>query len=111
MGQLISSPKDITAAVNEFLLSKIVILKEKSAHDVSEDPLSELKTFLSSKKVLKDSFSFRELDVADMKKLLLNVKEKKALGMDWIRGYSLKIASPIISDKLRPIINLCFRCN
>ena len=97
MGQLISSPKDIAAAVNEFFVSKIAKLKEQSVHDVSEeDPISELKTYLSRKEVPEDGFRLRELDDVDMKKLLLNLKGKKASGMDWICGYSLKIASPII---------------
>ena len=44
-----------------------------------------------------------------MKKLLKTLKGKKSLGLDWICGYSLKIASKCLSEELKTVINISIR--
>ena len=108
-GRLISNPKEIAAEVNKFFVDKIRKLKEEFETDEIQEPLTELKTYLSKKNVPRDGFNLKELDNNDMKKLLKNLKGKKSSGMDWICGYTLKIASPILIEELAAIVNLCIR--
>ena len=112
-GHLLSSPKAIAAAVNNFFINKISKLKEESTRERNhhEHPLSELRAYLSKKKIPRLGFRFKELTDDDMKELLKQLKGKKSAGIDWICGYSLKIAAPLLKEELKIIINLCFRNN
>ena len=109
-GRLLSNPKEIATEVNNFFVSKIRNLKEEFEHqNADEDPIAELRKFLSKKSVPEDGFNLKELNHDDVKKLLKNLKGKKSLGLDWICGYSLKIASVCLHEELQTIINICIR--
>ena len=108
-GRLLSNPKVIAAEVNDFFVDKIRKLKEEFQPDDSKEPLVELKTYLSKKKVPEEGFNLKELNDDDMKKLLKTLKGKKSSGMDWICGYSLKIASSVLTEELKAIVNICIR--
>ena len=108
-GRLLSNPKVIAAEVNEFFVDKIRKLKEEFQPDCSKEPLVELKTYLSKKKVPEEGFNLKELNDGDIKKLLKTLKGKKSSGMDWICGYSLRIASSVLIEELKAIVNICIR--
>ena len=110
-GRLLSNPSIIANEVNLFFVDKIKKLKEEFAPDQSDEPITELKNFLSDKDVPADGVRFKELSDEDMDKLLKTLKGKKSLGLDWICGYSLKIASKCLKNELKAIINLCFKKN
>ena len=105
-GRLLSNP---TTEVNKFFGTKIENLKNEFESNPDEDPIAELRTFLSKKTVPQEGFDLKELSNDDMKKLIRTMKGKKSLGLDWICGYSLKIAAGCLSDELRAIINICIR--
>ena len=86
-------------------------MKEEFAPDQSAEPIDELKKFLSEKDVPVNAFKFKELSDEDIDKLLKTLKGKKSLGLDWICGYSLKIASTCLRSELKTIINLCIKKN
>ena len=64
----------------------------------------KLKKYLSKKNVPAEGFDLKKLSRDDMKKLMKTMKGKKSLGLDWICGFSLKIASGCLSEELRSII-------
>ena len=109
-GQLISNPKEIATAVNKFFVDKIKKLKEEFEPNESDESLNELKDYLAKKNVPREGFNLRELNDAEVKKLLKNLKGKKSSGLDWICGYSLKISSPILAEELKHLINISIRC-
>ena len=90
-------------------MTKIENLKNEFESNPDEDPIAELRTFLSKKTVPQEGFDLKELSNDDMKNLIRTMKGKKSLGLDWICGYSLKIAAGCLSDELRAIINICIR--
>ena len=59
-------------------------MKEEFKQSQTDDPVDELKKFLSKKNVPEDGLNLRELDDEDITKLLKSMKGKKSLGMDWI---------------------------
>ena len=92
-----------------FFVKKIKILKEEFEAPQDEDPLIELKKYLGKKNVPPNGFSLRELNDSDVKKLLKGLKGKKSLGLDWICGFSLKIASTCLEQELKTLVNISIR--
>ena len=108
-GSLISNPKVLATEVNKFFTNKIAQLKSDYPHDGSLDSLVELKKYLAGKEVPKDAFELREISNEEMDVLVKNLKGKKSLGLDWICGYSLKLASKVLKEELRALINLSIK--
>ena len=65
--------------------------------------------FSDMKNVAEAGFQLRELQDDDIEKLLKSMKGKKSLGMDWICGFSLKIASHELKTELKTLINLSMK--
>ena len=105
--KLLSKPIEIADAMNTFFVEKIAKLKEEPRNQ--DDPLRELKTFISKRKPPTEGFVFKELDDKEVKKLIKRLKGKKSSGLDWICGYSLKIAAELLLPQLKVLINLTFR--
>ena len=84
-------------------------MKEEFEAPQDEDPLIELKKYLGNKNVPPNGFSLRELNDSDVKKLLKGLKGKKSLGLDWICGFSLKIASTCLEQELKTLVNISIR--
>ena len=110
-GRLLSNPSLIASEVNKYFVEKIQKLKDEFETDPDEDPVADLKKYLSQKNIPNEGFSLKELSNEDVKKLLKNLKGKKSLGLDWICGYSLKIASAHLTEELQCLINICIRKN
>ena len=65
-----------------------------------------LKIFFSDKEVPQGGFKMREITAEEMNKLIKGLKGKKSCGLDWICGFSLKIAAPTLAEELRFLTNL-----
>ena len=89
---LLSKPIDIANAMNDFFLKKISKLKVNMG-STDDELLLELEQFLGDKNIPEGGFKLRELNDADVVKLIRSMKGKKSCGLDWICGYSLKKAA------------------
>ena len=69
----------------------------------------ELKRFLTSRKPPEDGFKFKEVNDEEILKLIKCLKGKKSSGLDWICGYSLKLAAKLLLPELKVLVNLTFR--
>ena len=105
--KLLSKPIQIADAMNEFFVDKIAKLKKEPRNE--EDPLRELKRYLASKPPPVEGFKFKELQDHEILKLIKRLKGKKSSGLDWICGYSLKIAAELLLPQLKVLVNLSFR--
>ena len=103
---MLSNPAEIATEVNKFFIEKIKKLKEEFTASEDEDPVFDLKKYLSTKNIPKEGFSLKELDDEDVKKLLKQMKGKKSLELDWICGFSLKLSSECLTDELKALINI-----
>ena len=108
-GQLVSKPIKIATEMNKFFIQKISDLKTETEEIQPEDPTSELKSFMSSKNLPEGGFSLREITEDEMKHLIKGLKGKKSCGLDWVCGYSLKLAATILLEELQFITNLSIR--
>ena len=105
--KLLSKPVEIADAMNNFFVEKISKLKEGPMNN--EDPLKELRNFLDKRKIPEHGFKFRELEDEDVLKLIKRLKGKKSSGLDWICGYSLKIAGKLLLPEIKILVNLTLR--
>ena len=78
--------------MNKFFIQKVSKLKTDKTIDPVE-ALADLKDFLKDKNVKKSGFKLNELNDSQILKLIKSMKGKKSSGVDWICGYSLKIAA------------------
>ena len=108
-GRLISNPQAMATEVNKFFVNKIAQLKTENPHDERLDSLVELKNFISKKEIPKEGFELREINEEEMDVLIKNLKGKKSLGLDWICGYSLKLAAYTLKEELQILINLSIK--
>ena len=106
--EIFSKPILIATAMNNFFIDKIAKLKE-TPRDISEDPLSELRKFLSKHPVPQEGFSFKQLSQHEVLKLLKSLKGKKSCGPDWICGFSFKLASEELIPELTALVNITLR--
>ena len=102
--KLLSKPVDIANAMNDFFVKKIEKLKVGIA-DCEDDPLSELNEYIKSKTLPEGGFRFHELSEADVIKLIKSLKGKRSCGLDWICGFTLKLAAKELVPELRSLIN------
>ena len=107
-GKLFSKPIEIANEMNKFFVNKISKLKKKDDVDPTE-ALKGLKNFMNDKHIPEAGFQLKELNYEDMLKLIKTLKGKKSSGMDWICGYSLKVASKEIIPELKQLINLSIK--
>ena len=103
--KLFSTPSLIAEEVNKFFINKIEKLKSNSP-EITQSPLIELRRFLADKSLPPEGFSLKEISENETKKLLKSLKGKKSCGLDWICGYSLKLASKEIVPELQRLINI-----
>ena len=64
---------------------------------------------MSKKRTPPDGFCLQEIDTEEMKKIIKSMKGKKSCGLDWVCGYSLKIAAPTLCEELTFLTNLSIR--
>ena len=105
--KLLSRPIEIAEAMNKFFTEKIAQLKSGPRNE--SEPLNELNTFLAHKNLPVEGFKFVEIDDMETVKLIKRLKGKKSCGLDWICGYSLKIASGELRKEIRTLVNLNLR--
>ena len=106
-GRLISKPIDMATEVNNFFTHKIKNIKDKLSALTNEDAaLKELRSFLSSKTIPQNGFSIHEVSEQEMKNILRKMSGKKSCGLDWICGFSLKIAAEFLEPEIRWLVNI-----
>ena len=90
----------------KLFLGKVAKLGEKidSTQDIC--PLERLNTFLNKKGRPAQEFELRPINKLEFRKLLKKRKGNRSCGIDFIDGYSLKLAAPIIEDILVHLVNL-----
>ena len=107
--KLLSKPIEMCTAMNEFFIKKISDLKTGIVQDTSEDELEVLRNYVSSKNLPDDGFRLKEINEEETLEIIKSLKGKKSIGLDWICGFSLKLAAPILISEIRTLVNLTIR--
>ena len=109
-GKLVTKPILLATGMNEFFIQKIADLKANDIPNIDNEVSNDvLKEFLSSKTIPNEGFNLKEITSLEMMKLIKGLKGKKSCGLDWICGFSLKIAATELLDELMFLTNLSIR--
>ena len=103
--KLLSKPSQIASAMNDYFLTKIADLKTNLFNN--DDPLTELQHFLTNKQI--PGFSLQEISEAETRKLIKKMKGKRSCGLDWICGFSWKLAAPELIPEITALVNISIR--
>ena len=118
-GKLITKPIHLATEMNKFFIKKIANLKNENndgrdgGHDGEQfgdgDATGVLRRFLSAKQLPISGFNMKEISTEEMKNIIKGMKGKKSCGLDWICGFSLKIAAYTLCEELKFLTNLSIR--
>ena len=95
--------------MNKFFIKKIADLKAGIENIAATMCLDVLKKYLSTKTLPEEGFKLKEISTEETLTFIKSLKGKKSIGMDWICGYSLKLASPILVEEIQLLVNLTIR--
>ena len=81
-------------------------LKKKVNPNVDFDPNIRLQNYLNKRNEEIPEFELKKIDLRKLRKLLKKRKGNRSCGIDYIDGYSIKLAAPLIEDVLLHLVNL-----
>ena len=98
--------RDIANAINNIFLKKVKDLRDKVTGVPDVDPKERLRKFLNKRNEEIPMFSLQKISKDILRKILKKRKGNRSSGIDYIDGYSLKLAAPLIEDILLFFLNL-----
>ena len=101
-GRLITRPVGLSSTMNEFFITKIKNLREKIPQ-TSCDPLIYLRQAMKGRSC---TFSFKEVSLTEVKKVICSLKNSSATGVDYIDTKTIKLGVDILAPVIQHIINL-----
>ena len=101
-GRLITRPVGLSSTMNEFFITKIKNLREKIPQ-TSCDPLIYLRQAMKGRSC---TFSFKEVSLIEVKKVICSLKNSSATGVDYIDTKTIKLGVDILAPVIQHIINL-----
>ena len=105
-GRIISSPREVANALNDIFLKKVRDLRSNANQTVTINPITRLSNFLSKRDVGVSELSLRKINKTELRNILKKRKGNRSSGIDYIDGYSIKVAAPLIEDILLHLVNL-----
>ena len=105
-GEIHTAPRSIANAINDTFLKKVKDLREKVSDNPNIDPKERLSNFLQKRDEEITEFNLKILSKQNLRKLLKKRKGNRSSGIDFIDGYSIKLAAPLIEDILIHLVNL-----
>ena len=101
-----TSPRDIANAINGAFLKKVSDLNAEVNVNVDIDPKVRLQKFLDKRIDEIPEFEIKKIDKRKLRILLKKRKGNRSCGIDYIDGYSIKLAAPLIEDILLHLVNI-----
>ena len=81
-------------------------LREKTSHFTGKDPRERLCDFLTKTNELIPEFNINKITKSQLRQILKKRKGNRSCEIDFIDGYSIKLAAPLIEDILLHLVNL-----
>ena len=101
-----TQPRDIANALNDTFLMKVSDLRSKTSSDPIVSPSIRLQRFLNKRELCVPELSLRQISITELRNILRKRKGNRSSGIDFIDGYSIKLAAPLIEDILLHLVNL-----
>ena len=101
-----TSPRDIANAFNRIFINKVRGLVSRVSNQAKEEPKERLKSWLEQRDEAIEEFKLKPITPENLSKIMKKLKGNRSSGIDFIDGYSIKLAYPIIEDVLIHLVNL-----
>ena len=101
-----STPRDIANIFNIIFINKVKNLVAKVSDHAKVEPKDRLRNWLEHREDQINEFSLKPVTKENFRKIMKKLKGNRSSGIDFIDGYSIKLASPIIEDILIHLVNL-----
>ena len=105
-GKTFTNPRDIANAFNDTFLKKVRDLRAQVGGDAQVDPKVRLQKFLDKRTDAIPTFELKSITKRILRNILKKRKGNRSSGYDYIDGYSVKLAAPLIEDILLHLVNL-----
>ena len=105
-GKTFTNPRDIANAFNDTFLKKVRDLRAQVGGDAQVDPKVRLQKFLDKRSDAIPTFEIKSITKRTLRNILKKRKGNRSSGYDYIDGYSVKLAAPLIEDILLHLVNL-----
>ena len=97
------SPRDIANTLNKIFLDKVKRLTSLTGVNPTIEPKERLRQWLNTRV---EPIPVLELQPIDNRKIIGKLKGNRSCGMDFIDGFSIKLAAPILEPVLIHLVNL-----
>ena len=101
-----TTSKDIANILNKIFIDKVKKLRIETASFVIGKAKERLRAWLDSRNSVPSTFNFKCIDLRTLRKILSKLKGNRSCGVDFVDGYSIKLAAPIIEDILLHLVNI-----
>ena len=91
------------------LLKKVRNIRSETAHEPIINPLTRLQNWLSSRTKPISTFKLKTISRLQLRKILKKLKGNRSSGIDFIDGFCIKLAAPLIEDELLHLVNLSIK--
>ena len=105
-GKTFTNPRDIANTINDVFLKKVKDLRAQVSDNAETDPSVRLRQFLNKRNQDIPVFALRKISLTMLRKILKKRKGNRSCGIDYIDGFSIKLAAPLIEDVLLHLVNL-----
>ena len=101
-GRLISKPKELAEAQNEYFIEKINLIRQNLPL-AATDPLSTLRSLMQGRNC---SFELAPVHPDEVEKILSRLSNSSSFGLDMIDTYTIKLVKAEILPAITHIVNL-----
>ena len=105
-GKIVTSAKELANALNDTFLQKVSDLRSKTNSNPTVSPTVRLQRFLNKRQSGISELSLRKINITELRNILKRRKGNRSSGIDYIDGYSIKLAAPLIENILLHLVNL-----
>ena len=105
-GRTCTNPRDIANAFNDTFLKKVRDLRAQVSATAQTDPKVRLRKYLDKRNEEISQLDLKKINIVTLRKILKRRKGNRSSGIDYIDGYSIKLAAPLIEDILLHLVNL-----
>ena len=104
--QTLTAPRDIANSLNQIFIEKVRKLRNETNADTNEAAKLRLRSWLETRDSEIAAFELKPIDLTKLRKILKKLKGNRSCGIDFIDGYSIKLAAPILKNILLHLVNL-----
>ena len=100
------SPRDIANTLNKIFLDKVKRLTSLTGVNPTIEPKERLRQWLNTRVEPIPVLELQPIDNLKFRKIIGKLKGNRSCGMDFIDGFSIKLAAPILEPVLIHLLNL-----